>query len=48
LEASAQYEDPEFTTALGLLLLGHDKAGKSGLALPGGPFIKKLIKYFVP
>ncbi len=48
-ETALQSEDPEFTTALGLLLLGHEKLGEGrGLPIPGGAFIKKMLRYFIP
>lgn len=48
-EVGLELEDPEFTTALGLLLLGAEKLGQGRkLPLPGGAFMKKIFKIFVP
>jgi cell division protein FtsA len=42
-------EDPEWSTALGLLYLGHEKAVESkSVQLPMKGFIKKIVQYFVP
>jgi cell division protein FtsA len=48
-EIAAELEDPEFTTALGLLMLGREKLGEGRtLPLPGRAFMKKILKIFVP
>ena len=45
---AASFEDPEFITALGLVLWGNDKAaGKSSFQFPTG-HIKNVFKYFLP
>jgi cell division protein FtsA len=42
-------EDPEFTTALGLMLTGHDKLGEAKTAtFPAHGIVKKLFRYFAP